>query len=72
MRQFGRHLTYGSHVTVSRNENSDLFTAATVGVGMIGPITARALDATANILVEPTLADMTAAKFAPAFATILA
>ncbi len=64
-------LADGSHITASRAENADIFAAAMGGYGLIGLITEMEVDASPNMLLEPTFALMPATDFAAAFEGIV-
>lgn len=61
-------LADGSHVTCSRKENADIFTAAMGGYGLLGVITEMTIQMVANSRLEPIFEMMPAAEFGPRFA----
>jgi len=60
-------LADGSHITCSRDENADIFTAAMGGYGLLGVITEMTIQMVANTRLEPTFEKMPAAEFGPRF-----
>lgn len=63
-------LADGSLVRASRTENTDLFSGAMGGYGLIGLITELEVEAVPNQRLEPRFQTMPAADFAAAFAAV--
>lgn len=71
VRSVGMVLADGSHIRASRTENAGVFAASMGGYGLIGLLTDVELDATDNMLLDPTFAQMPATDFAAAFAAAM-
>lgn len=60
-------LADGSHITCSRDENADIFSAAMGGYGLLGVITDMTIKMVANTRLQPTFEMMDAEQFGPRF-----
>lgn len=60
-------LADGSHVTASRSENSEIFSAAMGGYGLLGLITELEVEAVPAALYQPEFKEMPASEFAAEF-----